>query len=76
MDDHRLALKFLLAFACSRTDKELESMLLSKYKKMMNEELTSWWVDGVDSAYRGIKDFMVSNHTFLSRVAQFRGEYR
>ena len=40
----------------------------------MNEELTSWWVDDIDSAYRDIKDFMVSNHTFLSRVVQFCGE--
>ena len=44
-DLYREALKFCLLFACSRSDKTLKKKLIGKYEKMMNEDLTSWWVN-------------------------------
>ena len=67
-DQYREALKFVLLFACSRSNNELQHKLLSKYEKMMNEDLTSWWVNGYDSAFRGIRDFMTTQKTLKNRV--------
>ena len=33
--------------------------------------LTTWWVNGYDSTYRGIKDFLLAQKTMEARVAQF-----
>ena len=71
MDDLRVALKFLLAFAMSRKDSSLQNKFMGKYEKMMVHGLTHWWVNGYDSTYRGIKDFLLAQKTMQARVSQF-----
>ena len=44
---------------------------MGKYEKMMVHGLTHWWVNGYDSTYRGIKDFLLAQKTMQARVAQF-----
>ena len=70
-DLYREALKFCLLFACSRSDKELKRKLLGKYEKMMDEDLTSWWVNGYDSTNRDIRDFLITQKTLKSRISLF-----
>ena len=38
---------------------------------MMVHDLTHWWVNGFDSTYRGIKDFLLAQKIMAARVAQF-----
>ena len=42
IDDLRVALKFLLAFAMSRKNNSLKNKLMGKYGKMMVHGLTTW----------------------------------
>ena len=49
IDDLRVALKFLLAFAMSRKNNSVKNKLMGKYEKMMVHDLTHWWVNGYDS---------------------------
>ena len=44
---------------------------MGKYEKMMVHGLTTLWVNGYDSTYRGIKDFLLAQKTMEARVAQF-----
>ena len=37
----------------------------------MDEDLTSWWVNGYNSTYRGIRDFLITQKTLKSRISLF-----